>query len=148
MPVQSKRNHPILISILILSTNLRTGFTSGLFFQGVSYQNLTSISDIIPVCLTHHTFQHLSIHQLNSVLYIKSMKLLITHFAPSCPCSFPAGPNIPPPIHPPTKHPQSVVTPYHEHKHKASCCSRQSINARCMCFYLYVFRQQGCQLKF
>jgi hypothetical protein len=76
----------ISISILILSTHLRAGFTSGLFFQGVFYQNLTSISDITPLCLMHHTFQHLSIHRPNSALYIKTTTLLNTHFAPPCSC--------------------------------------------------------------
>lgn len=90
-PIQSKRNHPILISILILSPHLRTGFTSDLFFQGVSCQNLISISDITPACRMHHILQPLSIYHLSSVLYIKTMKHLITHVPPS----FPAGPNIP-----------------------------------------------------
>lgn len=69
-------------SILILSPHLCTGITSGLYFLRVSCQNLISISDIIPACRMHHIFQPLSIHHLSNVLYIKSMKHLITHFAP------------------------------------------------------------------
>jgi hypothetical protein len=72
---------PCFISILILSPHLRTGFTSGLFFQGVSYQNLISISHIIPACRRHHIFQPLSIHYVSNVQYIKTTKLLITNFA-------------------------------------------------------------------
>jgi hypothetical protein len=128
-PIQYKRNHPILISILILSPHLRTGFTSCVFFQCVSYQNLISISDIIPACRMHHIFQPLSIHHLSSALYIQTMKLLITHLLHPSSLPVPISP------HPPaTKQLQSTATPYR--KHKVSCSSRKTINARCTCFIL------------
>jgi hypothetical protein len=56
-------------------------------------------------CRMHHIFQPLSIHHLSSVLYIKTMKHLITHFAPP----FPAGPNTP--HQPASKQSQSMATP-------------------------------------
>jgi hypothetical protein len=96
-PIQSKRNHPILTSILILSLHLRTDFTSGLFFQGVSCPKLISISDIIPACRMHHVFHPLSIHHLSSVLYTKPRNFQLHTLLHPCYCFFPASPDTPPP---------------------------------------------------